>query len=226
MSRTSEELEAMLEQRMASGVAAQREKLAEEGKFSFARWKMQVWFKSERSIHTNLKFSLSVWESGKRLHGGGDASAMFCRKSDPRSKGPSVAHALMGVGRRPFKKEPTNMGCNSVIPADAVSGHIATCPHCGSVWDTEHIADSIYYELPINKAAEEIAKWFRKLDNSADICAKYWDKDIRVLQQAKEFGVARAQELRGLTIYPQREILKDTAHGKSLESAIKYFLLS
>lgn len=201
-----------------------KDQLERDGKISQAKWKIQIWIKSSRSIRKPLSFSLSIWESGKRLHGGGDESAFICRKkpSAPKPKMP------FGVAQHKaiFKKEPTNMGCDSVIPGEQAVHGYAICPGCGIRWDTEHIADSLFYQIPVERAADQIALWFRKLDHSADIYVKYRDDDIRTKMMAAQYGVRRARQLKGLTIYPLVKIIRDTTGGATLESLFKALLLA
>lgn len=200
-----------------------RKNLEKEGRFSSAKWKMQIWIKSHRSRHKPLSFTLSVWESGKRLHGGGDESAFFCR----RKPGAAKPKPPFAAGRfKTFKNDPTQNGCDGVIPGEAISSTRAVCPHCGLVWEPEQISDAIFYQLPIEKAAVVLAQWFRRLDSDSDIYVKYRDDDIRTLMMAKNFGVRKARELKGLTIYPLRRIIQDTSAGASLESRIKALLLA
>ena len=134
----------------------------------------------------------------------------------------------MGVAHRPgtFKKEATPDGCNSVIPGDhAVRGYVI-CPHCGVKWDTEHIADALFYRLPVEKAAEVIATWYRKLESNCDIYVKYRDQDVRVKMMARAYGIRKARELKGLVIYPNVRIIKDCSTGATVESRFKALLLA
>lgn len=208
-----------------AGSDAARAKLEAEGKISRARWKMQIWIKSERSIRKPLSFTLSVWESGKRLHGGGDESAFFCKRK-PGAARPKAPFAASSIHQKHFKREPQASGCGGVIPGEAIRVSQALCPHCGLQWDTEQIADAIFYQVPVEKAAEILANWFRELNSDADIYAKYRDDDIRTKMMAQSYGIKKARELKGLTIYPLHRIIKDTAAGATVESRIKAFLLA
>jgi hypothetical protein len=214
----------LLQAKVAKEGSEQHAKLVQDKQVSDARWKIQVWIKSERSIFKPLSFTLTFWESGKRLHGGGDETAFVCRRkpSAPKPKMPFAAARPKGV----FKAEPTNDGCDTIIPGgDAVRGLIV-CPNCGLQWDTEHIADAIFYQVPVERAADVIAEWFRKLQFSADIYVKYRDQDIRVKMMAASYGLRKARELKGLTIYPLDSILRDTTGGATLESRFKALLLA
>ena len=219
-----QQLEAIQKKIVEAGSEAGRRQLEQEKRLSLAKWKIQIWIKSHRSRRAALAFTLSVWESGKRLHGGGDESAFFCKRK-PQAAKPKMP---FGAGRHPgsFKRTPTLHGCGGVIPGSAIVRNAAVCPHCGVTWDTEQIADSIFYRVPVERASEILAEWFHELNDDADLYAKYRDDDIRVLSMAREFGVRRARELKGLTIYPHASIVQDITNGATLESRFKAFLLA
>jgi hypothetical protein len=200
-----------------------RAQLEREKRFSRAKWKMQIWIKSERSIHKPLAFTLSIWESGKRLHGGGDESAFICRRRPSAAKPKMPFYAARPAG---FKREATADGCDGVISGDNAVRNRIVCPHCGLSWDTEQIADALFYRLPVEKAAEVLADWHHELGGDADLYVKYRDEDIRVRMMAEHFGVRKARELKGLTIYPLAHIVRDLAGGASLASRFKALLLA
>lgn len=201
------------------------EQLESAGKYSRAKWKIQVWIKSDRSVHKPLAFTLSFWESGKRLHGGGDESAFICRRrpNTPRPKAPPF---LALGGKSPFKKAADPDGCGLVIPGDLASNGNIMCPHCGMKWDTEHIGDSIFYRVPAENAATVIADWFRKLDSDCDIYVKFRAQDVRTKMMALEYGTHIAKQLKGLVIYPLAHIIKETSGGTSVEDRFKALLLA
>ena len=221
---TSEELRQVDQVRAGVRKAGKKQtaELVRDKKLSTAKWKIQVWIKSERSITKPLSFTLTLWESGKRLHGGGDETAFICRRKPraPRPKMPFVA------ARHTFRNEMTNDGCGEVIPGDQAHHGRIVCPGCGLAWDTEHISDAILYNVPVERAADIIADWYRKLGHDADLYVKYRDQDVRVKMMAQAYGIKRARELKGLTIYPQDSIIRDTSSGATLESRFKALLLA
>ena len=215
----------LIQKRVAQAAVTQRDQLEKEKKYSKAEWKIQIWIKSKRSIHKPLTFTLSIWASGKRLHGGGDESAFFCRRAPGATKPRAPFAASLGRSRT-FKNEPTNNGCGALIPGDlSIQGKV-NCPSCGLQWTQDQITDSIFYQVPVEKAASIIADWVRDLNFSADLYCKYRDDDIRTKMMAKQFGVRKARQLKGMQIYPLVNLLKDTATGSTLEARIKAFLLS
>lgn len=200
------------------------EDLEKAGKISRAKWKIQIWIKSDRSIHKPLVFSLSFWESGKRLHGGGDESAFVCRRNPGAPMPPKPPFAA--IGRSPFKAEATTEGCNGVILGEYAQHGRVVCPHCGVQWDTEHIADSIFYRVPVERAGVIISDWFHKLEDSCDLYIKYRAQDIRTKMMAQHYGLAEAIRLKGLAIYPLAHIMTDAANGTPIEALVKRVLLA
>jgi len=184
-----------------------------------ATYKIQLWFQSQRSMYGNLNaFSLSFWESGMRLHGGGDEMMFVCRRH-------ADAHKL-----KPFDVVgPDSIagirGCDGLIPGGlAQLNNWVVCPHCQTKHRTEDIGDSIFYRTSMQRAADILAKWWRKLGCNADIYVKYCPTDPRVILQSKTMTPRKARELKGLTIYPLERIITDTVHGATVESRFKALL--
>ena len=205
-------------------IAKQIEKLAEDSakeKAKKAKYKIQIWFKSDRSDRASIAFSLSFWESGKRMHGGGDEMMFVCRRHADAPAPPK--HVLAAA--RMVNSSPN--GCGAIIPGDLVQpgGHVV-CPNCQMLHAAHDIADAIFYRLPVSKAATVLADWWRKLESNADIYAKYRPSDPRVAQMAKNYDPITARMKKGLTIYPLERILIDTLHGATVESRMKAFILA
>lgn len=206
-------------------LAMESEEMLERAKkFSRAKWKIQIWIKSGRTTTQPLAFTISFWESGKRLHGGGDESAFICRRQ-PNAPKP-VKPPFLSVGRSPFPKEANPDGCDGIIPGDVAGGGNIVCPHCGVKWDTEHIADSLFYRVPVEVAATLITDWFIRLESNCDIYLKFRAEDIRTQMMARDFGIRAALKLKGMVIYPLLNIIGDTANGATLESRFKAMLLA
>ena len=187
-----------------------------------AAYKIQIWFKSNRSSHGNVAFSLSAWESGKRLHGGGDEMMFICH----RQKGaPKVTP--FDVAAPNAKRKATPRGCGGLIPGGTVhhSGTVV-CLHCHMKHDTEHIGDSIFYNCSMHNAAEVLTKWWLHLAGNADIYVKYSPQDPRTVMMSREYSARVAREKKGLTIYPLCNIIADTAAGADLTLRFKALLLA
>jgi len=184
-----------------------------------ATYKIQVRFRHDRTGRTHTPYTLSFWESGKRLHGGGDEMMFVCRrlKSAPKPKRIDVIGA----------KNPSDEGCHGLIPGDQVTpGGLVVCPHCQQRWNSACIGDSVYYNTDMDTAAEIIERWWRKLGCDADLFVKFAPTDPRTLLHADAYGIQRAKELQGLVIYPLENILRDTMSGAEIKGRFKALLLA
>lgn len=181
-----------------------------------AKYKIQIWFRSTRSMHKPVAYSLSFWESGKRLHGGGDEMMFICRRHNhaPKLKPFDVAMA----------KKTTVRGCDGLIPGGLADTGVIVCPHCHVKHKPDQIGDSIFYRTSIDQASVVLANWWRKLDGNADLYAKYSPEDPRSILMARNYDYRTAREKKGLTIYPLQNILKDTLSGATIESRFKAFI--
>lgn len=171
-----------------------------------AKWKIEVMFGPKRTSTGPNKFGLSVWQSGRRFNGGGDDLAFWCLKADDES------------GR--------DEGCGGLIVSDNVRNGIAFCPHCKKAVNAGMLTQLRVGFMSSQNLAIELEKLFRKLDSSADIYLKFDRMDVRTLSMQKHKGTEVANKLRGLHIYPLKNILKDTAAGASLQGRFKAFLTS
>lgn len=199
-------------------LAAERVKAAEEATKK-ARYKIQVWFKSTRSDWKPMAYTVSLWESGKRLHGGGDEMMFFCKR---QPDAPRVTARPFGVGSG--KAEQTPDGCGNPIPGENISGELALCPHCMMRWNTSQIGDSLYYYSTAQKAAENLEMWWRKLDCDADLYFKYSPTDPRTIMMARNYSAKKARELKGLSIYPLKNMIRDSASGTPVQTLFKNFI--
>jgi hypothetical protein len=183
-----------------------------------ADYKIQIWFRSDRSIRKPITFTLSFWESGKRLHGGGDEMMFLCRR---HTEAPRLAPFEVAFSKKDILRD---RGCDGFISGGLVNVGMVVCPHCHTKHRTSEIGDSIYYTQTIEQASSTLASWWRKLDGNADIYAKYRPDDPRTVQMARGYCPRTAREKKGLTIYPLANILKDTMTGASVESRFKAFI--
>ena len=182
-----------------------------------AEFKIQVNFHSSRSIHKPLIYSVSVWESGKRLHGGGDTSCSFCW----RQRG---ASAVVPTNEVTMQKS-TPQGCKGIIRPQHVSGTLAVCPHCQAKHKVTEIGDTILYSTFVDDCAAILYGYWLKLGGNADIVAQYASGDIRQQTRASGEKLRRSRESKGaLSVYPLANILKDTLTGASVEARIRAFI--
>lgn len=201
--------------RVHAQLDAEKEKLAEEVA-QRGKYKIQVWFKTLRSTWKPMAFTISIWESGKRLHGGGDEMMFFCKRQPDAPKLKARPFALVS-GKTPENAE----GCQGLIPGDLISGTSVICPHCGLHWDTTHIGDAVYYFATAQKAAEVLEFWWLKLGCNADLYLKHSATDPRTIMMSKAYSAKTARERKGLVIYPLRNIIKDSAAGASVQLLFK-----
>lgn len=176
-----------------------------------ARFKIEVKYVNERKVDgTELARSINgpnlcgvtIWESGKRLNGGGDDKMYWCMDNRP-------GH---------------NDGCGGYIPSSNIRGAVAICPHCNKAVNAKYLTDMLVFKLSTKKLAAKLAQIFYKLDGSADIYCKYDKTDMRTQAMGRDRGWDVANRLRGMHIYPLKNILKDTGHGSDLAGRIYAFL--
>lgn len=167
-----------------------------------AKYKIEVMFdKNRTSLGPNL-LGLQLWESGKRLHGGGDALMYWCMDTE------------------------SNLGCKSPIGSDFIKGPFAICPSCNQGIAMERAAHIRVLRVTTRVLSEELVKTFRSLNSNADIYLKYAKTDAHYMAMERAKGPEVARRLKGMHIYPLKNILKDTASGAELSSRFFAFLTS
>lgn len=184
-----------------------------------ADYKIQIWFRRNRSLWGLNDYTLSFWESGKRLHGGGDELMRICKRlpGAPKPRRPDVL-AVSDM------KAANAGGCGKLIPGGLVSLGRVQCPHCQMLHVSEHIATSIFNRTDMQRASEILAYWWHQLDGRAMLYAKYSPDDPRTLAMADLHGFKMASERKGLTVYTLERIRQDISTGRSIESAFKAFV--
>lgn len=190
-----------------------------------AAHKIQINFGPGRSGLKDFKALISLWESGKHFHGGGDAHMYTCldhRIFENDSTTPPSALPLF----RQLAKERLDIGCGNPITDADIRGPVAMCPQCKNLIPCVYLLGQIPFYGAAHELAELVAILFHKLRDDADIYCKYDRSDIRFEMQKSRFGLEKAQQLRGLFIYPLYRILKDIGSGASLEGRFKAFFLA
>jgi hypothetical protein len=177
-----------------------------------ALYKIEVFFGPNRTATGPNSCTIKFWESGRRLHGGGDDLMFMCKN------------------RQNLKE-----GCGKLFSSDFVRNGIAICPKCQKALNGEMCVRSLAfrdetkagggdYRIETRKLAALLATYWRRLDGNADIYLKFDQSDIRYRMVEREMGPVKAKELRGLSIYPLRNIIFDTANGTELELRMFAFL--
>ncbi len=190
-----------------------------------ASHKIQINFGPGRSALKDFKAIITLWESGKFFHGGGDSQMYTCLDHRLFNNDSTTPPSALPVFRT-LIKERTTWGCGHPISDADIRGPVAMCPGCKNMIPAVYLTGQIPFNGPVNELAELVALIFHKLKDDADIYCKYDRTDIRYEMQKSRDGVEKAQKLRGLFIFPLHRIITDTALGASLEGRLKTFFLA
>jgi len=199
-----------------------------EGGHVLAKYKIEVMVGPDRSGLRDFKSLISIHESGKHFHGGGDAGMYLCmdhRLFERDNTTPPSALPLL----RKMQKERTEYGCGTPIPNTAIGGPLANCPGCGNLIPVENLTGQIPYFGGIGGLVETIEILFNRFKGNADIYLKHFKFDIRydLTNTKAEFkNVERARANIEKSIYPLYRILKDVSTGATMTSVLRAFLLS
>jgi len=166
-----------------------------------APYKIEIMFGKDRTVTGPNTYCLQAYESGKRFHGGGDELMYWCKDV----------------------REGHNDGCWAPIPGDRIFRGTAFCQGCSAQINADYLTGQRFGNVPTKALAEHVTKIWRQLGMAADIYCKYDRQDMRVEIMEKKVGAAKAHELRGLFIYPLKNILKDTSAGASVEGRFEAF---
>lgn len=170
-----------------------------------ARWKIEVTFLHNRVLTGPNAYGCQIWESGRALNGEGDALAWWCLDA----------------------RENSDEGCRGIIPQDCVSAGIAVCPSCNRTINAGLLTHMTGGRVSMQALAEYLTDLFRRrLNSNADVYIKYHKTDPRYLAMLQAKGVATAQRLKGMHIYPLARIIKDVSAGADLVKRFKAFLCS
>lgn len=218
-----------LGERLKKDLAANKDK---------AKYKIELQFMKARSSqpHVANLFNLHVWESGRRLHGGGDQRMVLC-------------------GYWPGQGFHGDEACGKPISDSHFGISHLVCPHCRreNFLDEQTKAQHIKHAAETRKDVVGLRRMpivnpllmgkftpkqlsvflvdiFRKCDSNADFYVKFHATDIRCrdvpeIGKPDLYNKARADRItkgenRGLVSYPLVNIIKDTAAGASLESRL------
>lgn len=187
--------------------------------------KIQINFGPGRSSLKDFKALITLWESGKFFHGGGDGQIYTCMDHRAFNNHPTTAPSALPLMRK-MMKERTDWGCGHPITGADIRGPVARCPGCKNLTQIRYLTGQMPFNGSVVELAELVSIIFHKLRDDADIYCKYDRTDIRYEMQKARDGVEKAHQLRGLFIYPLFRILQDVAEGASLENRFKAFFLA
>lgn len=169
-----------------------------------AKYKIELTFGPKRTVNGPNRVGIQVWESGKKFHGGGDELMFFCKDN----------------------RAGQDAGCWSVIPGDSIRNGIAFCSHCNMAINADYLTNMSIGFVSSKFLSEELTKLFHRLGSNADIYIKYHKTDMRYQAMAKAKGEDVAARLKGMHIYPLKNILKDTSNGASVSGRFYAFVTS
>ena len=178
---------------------------------AMASFRVQVNFGTERTPTGPNRGAITLWASGRKLHGGGDEMVYLCKEVDYGSS----EYVDFKVGR-----STGGGGCGAYILPDFIRGGVAVCPRCSKLIAAERLTGQIYFNSSTRDLAAEVAKYVRLLEFDADVVAKYAEDDIRYRVLVQEKGAAEARRLRGILIYTLDRMIQDVASGADLEARL------
>lgn len=194
-----------------------------KGQQERAKYKLEVHFGPDRSsLHHKLMAALvTIWESGKRLHGGGDEKMYWCGYEDcglPFSTDNfAYMHAVCPACQRELLLDPYSRQeqIEYLHREGKSSTELEKMPIV--------VGEKLMKQTP-PAIARFLAKAWQDLECHADIYLKFHPKDITIDKTHMDHRVHDKVELartkREPLIYPLSRILKDTLAGGNLESHI------
>ena len=185
-----------------------------------ARYKIEVLFHKSRS---SLSYKPSpvmvlIWESGRRLHGGGDEKMYWCGYKDCGMPIPSDDFAYMHVVCRYCKKE-------MFLDPDSRALHIKNLKaekrdSTGIEKMPIVVGEKLANLTPVHLAELLVKTWYQ-LGGEADVYFKYSPHEIRydplheTVKDMDNLDQARIQRKPG--IYTLKRIREDIANGSDLK---------
>lgn len=188
--------------------------------------KIQINFGPGRSAIKDFKAIVTLWESGKHFHGGGDAHMYTCMDHRVFNNDSTTPPSALPLLRSMMKDGKTNWGCGHPITDADMKGPAALCPNCKGLIQVKYLTGQIPFYGSVTDLSELVAILFHRLRDDADIYCKYDRTDIRYETQKAKDGLEKAQRLRGLFIYPLYRIFQDIGSGSSLEARLRAFFVA
>lgn len=196
-------------------------KLFDQEQQDKAKYKIEIMFHRRRSSlpHKPTAVLIQIWESGRRLHGGGDDKMYWCGYPDCKKPIPSDDFALMHVVCRHCQREQ--------FPEPATKQqHINYLKREGQpLKDIEHlpcVVGEILANLTPGKLADFVTRTWYDLGGEADVYFKYSPHEIRydkLNETSKDMdNLDRVRIQRTPGIYTLASIRKDIANGADLRS--------
>jgi hypothetical protein len=204
-------------------------KKVEEEQKDIADFKIEVMFDSRRSarLHKLVPFFVTIWESGKRLHGGGDDKMYWCGYEDCGKPIYSSDFGYMHTVCRHCNRE-------LFLDEQSKAGHIKSLRRenrrSEGIERIPTVVGERFCHLPPGKIAELLAKLWYQLDGKADVYFKYspakirYDKLHETTKSIDNLESARLQREPG--IYTLKSIRKDMAGGSDVQKLFLGWVLA
>jgi hypothetical protein len=190
-----------------------------------AKFKLEIMFGKRRSSTALNPVMVTIWESGKRFHGGGDEKMYWCGYDDCMN--PIKVEQFMVDDVLCTKCNRRNF-CDPKIKAAHIRSRRLRVKDTTQLDRTEVLVGERMINTDLRKLSVFMARHWRLLGGNADVSLKFHRTDIRYdpVHQEKQsrdlLDKARSDRLPG--IYVLERIIKDTVAGKSVEDCFFTFL--
>jgi hypothetical protein len=184
-----------------------------------AQYKIEVHFGKDRSTHAPCTGALLIWESGRRLHGGGDEKMYWCGWKDCGKPIKTENFAHMHVVCPSCQKE-------SFLDEVTKEQHIRYMKKEGrdprDIEILPIVVGERFFKMSPPNIASLLVKTFEELQRNADVYLKFHPLDIRYIGKDETTAdinkLIKARERREPLIYPLRRIIKDVTAGADLHA--------
>lgn len=170
-----------------------------------AKYKLEVSFTETRSAHQAYAGMLFAWVNEGFDSGGGDEGIHFCP-------------AKLDTGRV----------CAYPIEHAFISKGVALCPECKQTTKPRDLVGQVFFRLRTQQWVEVLVKYYKRLDENADIRLCTMDGDLHGATERLMAGnpdnIRQHRRNRDWVIYPHENIVRDMLSGASLEGRIRAFL--
>ena len=192
-----------------------------EGQKDKAKYKIEVIFSRHRSslAHKPSPLMLLIWESGKRLHGGGDQKMYWCGYDDCEKPLSSDNFAYMHVVCPHCKRE---LFLDPGTKADHHAAMIRDGKCAVELLSLPYVVGERLANLTPPKLVELLEKTWHSLKGSADIYLKFSPYEIRYDAETTKVidNLDKVRLQRQPLIYLLKAIRRDIAAGSSLRARL------
>ena len=177
-----------------------------------AKYKLEVTFGDDRSMHKPFFGIVAVWTNGGFANGGGDEAVYFCPNEVEKG------------GDKKYCGEPIHLAF--------IGRDVALCPACKRPVKPSELAGQVGYRLSVQGWAGVLVRVFARLGSNADLRIGYFPGDLRRENETANdkrrpaTNIDRRRLQRQWAIYSLRNIIKDTSAGSQLQNCFKAFLMS